>query len=153
MTGVRLSLQQRERVFDRIDQRPTQLQQLLSRTSRQDDARHGSTSGASLGEPVAQVVQRDNLAALELGESGLDRGEGVGIRQDLRRLFERLVLVDRDERRGGPPMTGHDDVLATVDDVVEQASQLAPQLPHRYGLRHPPSVLNRVHKSRPKSGI
>jgi hypothetical protein len=44
-------------------------------------------------------------------------------------------------------------VLATVDDVVEQASQLAPQLPHRYGLRHPPSVLNRVHKSRPKSGI
>ena len=53
---------------------------------------------AALGELGAQRVERDGVAAVEVGESGLDGGDGVGVGEDLGGLLERLILVDRHER-------------------------------------------------------
>ena len=105
MANFWFSLQQRERVLDSIDQRPTQVEEVLSGTPRQDDAGHGSAGVASLGELASQVIERDRLTTLEFGQSGLDRRERIGIRKDLCRLLERFVFVDRDEDRRRPSMS------------------------------------------------
>ena len=53
MTNLWVAFEQRERVLDSVDQRPTQLEEILSGTPRQDDAGHGSAGFAHLVEVVS----------------------------------------------------------------------------------------------------
>ena len=126
VTGSRFALQQPESVLDRVYQRPAQLEQLATRAAGEDEPRHRSASGGpALGQLAAELGEGYRLPALYLGKSRLQRGEGVGIGQDLGGLLQRLVLVDRNQRRGRSAVPGHQNVIAPIADVIEQAAEVA----------------------------
>src|SRR5215218_3108886 len=132
-----LALQLSERVLDRIDQRPVKLEQVSSGPSGQHDAGHRRSEGAAaFGELGAQRVERDGVAAADVDESGLDRGDGVGVGEDLGGLLERLILVDRHECGRRLAVARHKDVIAAISDIVEQFAQPAAELAHGYVLSH-----------------
>jgi hypothetical protein len=136
-----LSLELAKRVLDRGDQWPVELEQVCTCASGQDDAGQcGSEGAAALGDLVAQGVERDGVAAVELGQSHLDGSDCAGVGENLGRLLERLVLVDRYECGSGPAVARHEDVVAAISDVVQQFAQPAAELSHGYVLGHTASV-------------
>jgi hypothetical protein len=141
MAGGGLSLELSKRVLDRVDQWPVELEQVCTCASGQDDARQCLSEGATaLGKLVAQRVERDGVAAVELGESHFDGSDGARVGKNLGRLLERLILVDRHERGRWPAVTRHEDVIAAISDVVQQFAQPAAELSHGYVLGHMASV-------------
>ena len=75
MAGKRIAFGQPERILYRVDEWPAELEQLTAGATRQDDARHRSAGWAPLVKLGAEVAERDDLAARELGKAGFDRGE------------------------------------------------------------------------------
>ena len=62
------------------------------RTSRATDQ---LAFGLRCTQLTATFRQGDHLAALDLGQASFQRGESLGIGEDLGGLLKRLVLVDR----------------------------------------------------------
>ena len=120
MSGERFALQQPEGIFDGINERPVELEQMRPGAPRQNDACHRSAAGSALGELAAKVLERDGLVPGELGQARFEGDQGVGVGQDLRSLLECLVLVDRDQRRSRSTVAGHKNVIAAIGDVAEQ---------------------------------
>jgi hypothetical protein len=146
---VGVSLEEAEGVVDRVDAWPFQFEQVVASPMGQDDPGHGLPP-ASL-DVAPKLSQRDGLARLEIGQSGVDGVERVRIREDVRCLLQALILVKRDQGRGGSTVTSHDDVLATIDDLVEVLGERSAQIPDRNGLGHTRSVPFRVHLGEQRS--
>lgn len=83
VSGVRLSLQQAERLLDRVDQRPVELEKCLASAPRENNGRHALPAGAALSQLAAKFIKRDRLTRGELFEAVLDLRECDGVRQDL----------------------------------------------------------------------
>ena len=64
---VGLALEQAERLLDRVDQRPVELQQLAAQCAREDDARHGSARDTKRSELPPEILEVDRLFATQLG--------------------------------------------------------------------------------------
>ena len=139
------AFEEAECVVDRIDQWPGQLKQLASGAPRENYSGHVSAVRAQCSELAAQVAERHRLIAGELHEAGLKRHECRGVREDLRGLLKRLVLIDRNQRRCRPPVARHKNVIATLADVAEQRAQIASKLTYRDRLSHRNSVPDCVH--------
>jgi hypothetical protein len=92
--GDRIALERAEGFFHGVDQRRVEREQIVTRAPREDDPGHALASGPALGELVTKTLERDGLVARELGETGFDRCQRVRVGENLRRLLERLVLVD-----------------------------------------------------------
>ncbi len=136
MPGVWVSLEEAERVLDGVDQRPVEGEKLLPRCAREDDFGHASAGGSTIAKFAAKIVERDRVASRKVGEAGFDGGERRWIGEDLCGFFERLVLVDGNERRGRLAVASHEHVIAAVGDIAEQLAELRPELPNRNYLRH-----------------
>lgn len=106
------------------------------RRPREDDPRHVSARRSQAREFCSHVVERRDLASLYLLKPLNDVLDRTGIRQDLRCLFQGLVLVDGHEHRRRVTIARHDHVLAAVGDFVEVFSQARAKLAGRYGARH-----------------
>lgn len=142
MARGRFALELAECVLDRVDERPVKFEQVVSGPSGQNDAGHRRSVGgaAALGELYAQRVERDGVAALEVGQTLFDGVDGVAVGEDLGRLLERLILIDRHERGRWPAIARHEDVIPAISDVVEQFAQAAAKLSHGHVLSHARSV-------------
>ena len=69
---MRFTLQQAQRILDRVDQWPVELEQLSSRTASKDELGQRSAGGGSaLRKLAAKVGKGDRFAALDLGEASL----------------------------------------------------------------------------------
>jgi hypothetical protein len=145
----RLTLEHSKGILDGIDQRPTQFEQLATRASRKDDAPHGSLARPTLGQLAAQVGKRDRFVTRDLRDTGLDRGDRLGVRENLCGLFERFVLVDRDQRCRRSAVTRYKHVIPTIGDIAKKLTELASELANGNGLRHGDIVPDCVHKSSP----
>jgi hypothetical protein len=119
MAGEWLAFEKTEGVLDGIDQRPTELEQLATGSPREDDPRHASAGRSAFSQLAAELGERDRLAAYELGQAGVDRGERVGIGEDLGGFLQRLVFVDRDQRGCRLAVARHEDVIAAVGNIAE----------------------------------
>jgi hypothetical protein len=142
---MRVPLEQSKRVLDSVDQRPVEVEQLASGAPRKNDFGHASAHGSTLAEVAAKVVERDAVASCQLGEAGFDGGERRRVRKDLSGLFERFILVDRNERRGRLAIASHHHVITAVGNVAQQLAELRPELPNWDSLRHARSVPHCVH--------
>lgn len=146
VTCFRLALEQAERVLDGVDQGPAELEQFAPGATGEDEPRQCLAGGrTALRQLVAKIGKGNGLPALDLGKASLQRGERVGVGEKLRRLLQRLVLVDRNQRRRWSAIAGDQHVITTLADVVEQAAQVAAQLSDRDRLRHFMSVHDSVH--------
>ena len=56
MADVRLPLEHAERVLHGVDQRPVEVEELLSRSSCKDDVGQASAGSSPLGEITAKIV-------------------------------------------------------------------------------------------------
>jgi hypothetical protein len=92
----------------------------LRRATRGPSSATGTGRGSSGGQrsPGAGQERTGQRVQTKLGgrvEDGHD---------DLGRLFQRLVLVDRDHDRGWPPTPGDGDVLTSFGDLVQQLGEV-----------------------------
>lgn len=130
MARLRLALQKAQRILDRIDQRPAQLEQLATGPSGKDKSRQRSASGRStLGQLATKLDQGHRFATLDLGETRLQRGESVRIGKNLGGLLQCLVLVNRNQGRRNQgrrrsPIAGDQHVIPPNTDVIEQAASI-----------------------------
>ena len=148
----RIAFEKTERVPCSVDDGPAELEHLAACAASEDDVRHHSAGWAQLVELGAQVSETDNLPTRDLGQTGLDRGERLGVGQDLRRLLESVVLVDRDKRGGRFAVARHEHMVATISYIAQQGAQMGPKLANWHCLCHRPSVPYCVLKVRPASG-
>lgn len=136
MPGARLAFGQCERVLYRQDERPVKVEQRDSGAAREDNPNHRSARRSALGELVPEFLERDGFVPRKLSDTGLDRGQRLGVGQNLCGLLERLVLVDRDERGRRPAVSCDEYVVAAIRDVAEQLTQVASKLSNGHGARH-----------------
>ncbi len=102
-----VAFKQPERVLYRNDEGPVELKQLTSGAPCEDDTCHRLLSRATGVELSTKVRKCDGLVARELSKTGLDRGQRLGIGQDLRRLLQGVVLIDRNQRSGRFAVAGN----------------------------------------------
>lgn len=119
VSDVWVSFVQSQRVFDGVDQRPVEVEELLAGAPGENNFRHASASGSTLAELVAKIVERDAISSDEIGEAGFDGGERRRVGENLGGLLQRFVFVDGNERGSWLAIAGHEDVIATISDVAE----------------------------------
>lgn len=123
MSSLRLPLKQAQGILDCVDQRPVEFEQLMTSAPSKDKSRQRSTSGRSaIGQLAAKLGEGDRFVSCDLGQAGLKRGEGVWVRENLRGLLQSLVLVNRNQGCGRSAVAGHQDVIASIADIVKQAA-------------------------------
>lgn len=70
--GEWVALKQAERILDRVDQRPAELEQVTAGSPGEDESRQRSAGGRpAVGKFAAKLGERDRLAALDLGKARL----------------------------------------------------------------------------------
>lgn len=125
LTGERLALEQAQRVLDRVDERPAQIEEVAAGPPGEDESRQRSVGGrASGGKLLAQLSQGDRLTPLDLAEPLLERRDRSRVGEDLGGLLQRLVLVDRHQCRSGHSVTGDEDVVTAIAYLVKEAAQI-----------------------------
>ncbi|GAA4204770.1 hypothetical protein GCM10022220_15950 [Actinocatenispora rupis] len=99
------------------------------------------TSGLapSLGQFGAHLVEWDGVAGGEVFAGFAEIGECVGVRHDVDRLLQRLVLRDRDEHDVGAAVPGDGEVVVFARDAVGELRDAG------LGLRD----RDRLHESQP----
>lgn len=148
MASLRLALRQTQSILDRVDQWPVEFKQLAPCAPREDEPCQRSASGRSSPDKLgAKLGKGDRFVACDLSQTCLQCRESIGIGENLGGFLQRLVLVDRNKSRSGSAVASHEHMIASIADVVEQAAEVAAQLAHWDGLRHWPSVHDRVHSS------
>lgn len=69
---MRFTLQEAQRILDRVDQWPAEFEQLSSSTAGEDESRQRSAcSRSTLSQLAAKLREGDRFAALNLGEASL----------------------------------------------------------------------------------
>lgn len=147
MAGLRVGLEQRdglEHSFRHPDVEPIDLN---PSGSSKENSSHTSppASVLPLREVGSDVIERRDPSGFEVRKTTLYGAQRGRVRQDLGRFLEALVLVDRNDRRRRPTVAGHDDVLTSIGDVIEDLGELGSQLLHGHGLGHARSVHQTVH--------
>lgn len=137
VTCLRLALEETESLDHSVGKGPVKVDDLLSGSSGKLDPAHLVPTGSQLS---AEVVKRHDIPALYFPSPLLDGGHRLGVRQDLSRLLQRLVLIDRDEHGRRTTMAGDDDMLAQIGNLIDDLAQLTAKLADRYGLGHATSV-------------
>ncbi len=122
MTRFGFPFEEAEGHDDGVGQRPVEVEHLSASPPDELDPAHLRVSEVEL---LAQLIEAHGLPALGFVAALVDRGEGVGVGEDLGGLFQCLVLVDGDQHRGGPAPAGDDDVLSQVGDLVDDLAELA----------------------------
>jgi hypothetical protein len=92
---IGLPPEQPKGILDCVDQTPVKAQQRESSAAREDDPSHGSAGNSTLCQLLPQILKRNGLPPRKLAQANLDRRERVPVGEDLGRLLQRLVLVDR----------------------------------------------------------
>lgn len=74
VAGRRFTLEQAQRILDRVNQRPTQLEQVAAGPPREDNSCQESEGrGPTLRQFLTELAEGDGLVALELGKTHLER--------------------------------------------------------------------------------
>jgi hypothetical protein len=128
VAGQWITFKQPKGILYRVDERPVELEQLNWGAPRKDDTRHRLLSRATGVELGAQVRKCDGLVARKLPKTGLDRGKGLRIGQDIRRLLQGVVLVDRNQRSCWFSITGNQYVVTTIGDVAQEGTEISSEL-------------------------
>jgi hypothetical protein len=146
MTRMRIALQQAERFLNCVNQWPIQTEKLTPRAPGKYDTRHRSATRSKLLKFVSKLLERDNFASRELRQACLKREHRIRIREDLRRLLEGLVLIDRYKCGSRPAVAGHEYVVPPIGHVVQHLAELGSEL-SRWDrpCRHGKSVRDCVH--------
>jgi hypothetical protein len=126
VAGEGITLEPAKSVLDRVDQGPVEIKQIAPGSAREDYPCHRSAIGPALSQLLAKLGQPDRLVSLQLSKSCLERGERVGIREDLGGLLQCLVFIRRHDRRGRTTVAGHEQMVTPFGDIVEQPAQVAP---------------------------
>lgn len=127
MAGSRFALEQAERFRDGIYQRPIETQQLTAGSSSKHNSRHGLVR-TKLVEFFTQLLKGDDVALRQLGQSKLEGSHGIRVREDLGGLLERLVLIDRNERRCRPAVPSDENVIPPVGDLAQHLTEMGTEL-------------------------
>jgi predicted transcriptional regulator len=135
VSSLGLAFEQPKRFGHRVRDRPFELEDLPPCSPSENDTIHLSMTGPGC-DISTEVVECHRLAALDLSHSFFDRGEGVVVGEDLRRLFECLVLVDRDKDRCRSAAPGHDDVLTEIGNSIDETGEFTSQLADRHRSCH-----------------
>lgn len=125
VSGFGLPLQEPERLPRGVSDLPVQVEDLATGGARQDYSRHLPAGWSSIQVP-AKVRQGHGFPPLELAKPFFDRSQRLTIGEDLGRLLQGLVLVDRDQHRRRPASSRDDDVLPEIGHPVDHAGELAP---------------------------
>lgn len=136
MAEFRISLEQGQGVEDGFGKTRGQRAELRSRQSCQDDTSHRLRPSEPLRMFGSNLIERMGATRLEVCPTATDIGERLRVRQNLGRLLERLVLVDRYDRRCRTATPSHDDMLTQIRDLIEESSQLRAELTNGNGLGH-----------------
>ena|SRR5438093_13726728 len=122
MTGLWVGFEQRDRVQYRLCESDIKAGDLRSSGSSEENTSHSPASACalSLRDIRAHFIERRNAPSFEIGKAALDRPQGRRVREDLRRLLQALVLIDRNNRGSGTAMAGHDDMLTPVRDLIQE---------------------------------
>jgi hypothetical protein len=85
---MRFALEQVQRTLDRVDQRPVELEQLPScATGKNEPGQRSAGGGPTLGQLATKIGESDRFAAGDLAKALLQRGEGIGVGENLSRLL------------------------------------------------------------------
>lgn len=126
MPGLGFSLQQTQCVLDCVDQRPVEFEQLPPCATGEDElGQRSAGSRSALGQLAAKVGEGDRFVALNLGEASLQGSEGVGVGENLGGLLQCLILVDWNQSCSRNAIAGHQNVIAPIADIIEQAAEVA----------------------------
>jgi len=126
VSGSRFALEQSQRILDRVDQLPVEFEQLAPcAAGKNEPGQRSASSCSTLGQLAAKLGKSDRFVACDLGQAGLQGGEGIGIRENLGGLLQCLVLVDRNKGCGRCAVASHKHVITPVADIVEQAAEVA----------------------------
>ena len=110
---------------DCVGQRPVEVEHLSASPPDELDPAHLQASAAEI---LTKLGEAHGLPALGFVVAFVDRGEGVGVGEDLGGLFQALVLVNGDQHGGGAAPAGDDDVFSQVGDLADDLAELAAQL-------------------------
>lgn len=96
MSGLRVALEQPERVLQGVVEWPVEIEPVAPRSTRENDTGlNGSSAAASaLGELAAKVDECHGLPPRKLPQAGVERDQCLAVGQDLSRLLERLRVLD-----------------------------------------------------------
>jgi hypothetical protein len=133
---ARVALEQAERIFDGVDQRPAEFEQLAPGAAREDDTGHRSASRPEPIELPAEILKGDDFTAFDLCQSLLQRSQCIGVGEDLSRFFQRLVFVNGNKRGGGGAVASHEHMVPAIGDIAQHLTELAAELAHWDRLRH-----------------
>jgi hypothetical protein len=100
----------------------------LSGAPRQEDA--GQSLPAGVAKLALNVIERVQFPALGFASALVECTHRFRVGQDLGRLLERRVLVDRNEHGGRRAVARDRDVLALAFDLVQESGQLLPEAPN-----------------------
>jgi hypothetical protein len=146
---VGLPLKQPESIVDRDPQGPPEIEQRESSAAYENYPRHESTGfelgsselgGPKLSQLLPHLLERDRSPQLALGPASFDRRHRILVGKDLSRFLQRLVLVNRHDRRSRSAVTGNDHVIAPIGHVAEHLRKVVAKLPHGHRLGHRRSV-------------
>ncbi len=126
VSGMRFALEQPQRILDCVDQGPAEFEQLPPcATGKNEPCQRSAGGGSTLSQLAAKLGEGDRFVAGDLAKARLQRGEDIGVGEDLSRLLQCLVLVDRHQGRGRSAVASYKHVIAPIADIVEQATQVA----------------------------
>lgn len=80
MSRFRVALKKTKGILDRVDQWPVELEQLATSPAGKDEPRQRSAGySPTLRQLIAKLREADRLIASDLGETGLQGIEGIGV--------------------------------------------------------------------------
>ncbi len=80
MSSLRFALEQTQCILDRIDQRPVERKQLATGPAGEDESGQRSAGcGSTFRQLATKLGEGDRFIASDLGETGLQGDQGIGI--------------------------------------------------------------------------
>lgn len=124
---MRIALEHAERLRDRINQRPIEIEQFAPGTPGKYDTGH-RLAGTKLVKLLAKLVESDDIAPGELSQTHLESSHRIRVREDLSRLLEGLVLVHGNEGRSGPAIAGYKHVITSIRNLTQHLAEMGTEL-------------------------
>src|SRR5918996_3565129 len=118
----------------------------IGNASRSSSARRVSRSSAKV-EVALDALPRPQPAGLDVFLAPTQRVHELAIAEDLERLDDRLVFLDREQNSDGTSVARDLDVFVPPLDVVEQVTELGTRLTECNSFRHVQTVHDFVHLS------
>ena len=81
-----------------------------------------------LVELFTQLIKGDDIALRQLGQSKLEGGHRIRIREDLSGLLKRLVLVYGNKRCRGPAVSSYEQMVSPVRHIAQHLAEMGTEL-------------------------